>query len=161
MQLIVAVDSIIKTGVEAVAAAVVYPVNATAPVFQYTDKQGRRREVSLEDFSRLSECYQTNILSYLKRSSLSWAVIGRRDDNREAAMALAVARSLERLAYRRPDINMRRDMVRVVMVGKVPLPSEHIGHVQQELVSRGEKPWYVGAAYVLAKAPRGVPMMAA
>jgi hypothetical protein len=151
MKLIVAVETV-KIGEGIVAGAVVYPVNVPAPIFTYTDKQGRRRTVGLEDFSRLSDVYQQNILRYLKQSTLSWAVVPRRDPDRQTAAALSVARALERLKHFRPEAVARREDL-VVHVPKT-LPPERLGNLTQ--VTWSEKrtaPWGVLAASALAKTP--------
>lgn len=157
-QLIVAVEAV-RQEQGVVAAAVVYAVTTTAPTFQYTDRRGRTKVVTLEEYARIPAPFQGGILRYLKRTALGYAVILKRDDDRQTAMCLAVARALERLAHVRGGLS--RDRIVLHVVGKY-LPTERVGRIDQRSWNRRQDaPWHLGAATVLAKAPRNVPMMVA
>jgi hypothetical protein len=149
MKLIVAVDTVM-TDKGLVAAAVIYPVHLAAPSFTYQDKYGRRRDVTLEQFGRISVAYRVGVLKHLKQTALSWAVVSSKDMSRESLMCLAIGRALERLAHRR-GTTLQRGHVIVVHVGKKALPSGTIGLVEQWLYSKSEVPWTLRAAGALAK----------
>jgi hypothetical protein len=150
MKLIVAVD-VVKTDKGLVAAAVIYPVHLAAPSFTYQDKYGRRRDVTLEQFGRISVAYRTGVLKHLKQSALSWSVVSSKDLLKEDLMCLAVGRALERLSHRRSAMIHRGHIV-LAHMGRSALPSKTIGLVEQWLYSKKtEAPWALRAAGALAK----------
>ena len=144
----------IKSGSGYLAAAVVYPTAAIAPLFTYRDSRGATRKSKLHSFLSLPEDRQRNVVQYLKNSSQGWAVVRGGHLSKSEATGLAAARAIEKFRFRQPRLwaSLKgHHELEIVHTLKETFPSQYVGEIPCHRYEHRTDDWRISAAYALAK----------
>lgn len=150
-RLVVAVDTVrSKDGQRVTAGAVLYPVNATEPVFEYEDACGRQRRTRfLSNPSRIPEYAVPSVVCHVRHAALSWALITRPANQASEATGLAVSRCVERLLHQHPEHaeGLAPGEIHIYLPTSRKISTDYVSTAPQ--IPRANS-WRTGAARLLA-----------